>query len=201
MSATSMGPGDPGASETIRVKAPRWEIPMTVGIILLAGGAFALGIAMITSLLSMIFLGAALLTVGVLEVVSVFRVRHSELGVIHLLGGALAIIVGAFFLYRPLEGLESLTLLVAAYLFGSGLFRGITAWVDRYPRWRWDLAYALVAVALGALVVANWPQSSLWVVGTVVAAEIIARGATLVAAAWTLRDLQHPGRPRRLAMP
>ena len=47
--------------------------------------------------------------------------------------------------------------------------------------------------ALGVYVAASWPLSSFWVLGTVVAVEIIARGITLVAASWVLRDIEHHG--------
>jgi uncharacterized membrane protein HdeD (DUF308 family) len=105
----------------------------------------------------------------------------------------LSLVVGGLFLYRPVAGLASLTLLIAGYLFVSGLFHGITAIADRYPRWGWEVAYSIVALALGVYVVAQWPLSTLWVLGAVVAVEILARGITLVAASWVLRDLDHRG--------
>ena len=46
-------------------------------------------------------------------------------------------------------------------------------------------------LALGIIVVVEWPFSSFWVLGMVVAVEIIARGIALVAASWVLRDLEH----------
>jgi uncharacterized membrane protein HdeD (DUF308 family) len=168
-----------------------WGIPMTIGILMIVGGAIALYAAVVASFVSVIYLGVLLLVVGVLEIVSAFRVRHSGPFVAYFLAGLLSLVVGALFLYEPLASLASLTLLIAGYLFTSGLFRGITAVTDRYPRWGWDLAYALVAFVLGIYVVATWPVSSLWVVGTVVGVEILTRGATLVAAALALRALAH----------
>ena len=168
-----------------------WGIPMTMGILLIVGGTFALFASVLTSIVSVIYLGVLLLIVGVLEIVSAFRARHTGPFVVYFLAGLLSLVVGALFLYRPLASLASLTLLIAGYLFASGLFRGITSIVDRYPRWGWDLAYAVVALALGVYVAAQWPLSSLWVLGTVVAVEIMARGIALVAASWVLRDLRH----------
>jgi hypothetical protein len=57
-----------------------------------------------------------------------------------LLAGFLALVVGALLLYRPIAGLASLTLLIACYLFASGLFRAVISIVDRYQSWGWDLA-------------------------------------------------------------
>ena len=35
------------------------------------------------------------------------------------------------------------------------------------------------------------PISSFWVLGTIVSAEILVRGITLVAASWALRSVEH----------
>src|SRR5690606_6796612 len=85
----------------------------------------------------------------------------------------------------------SLTLLIAGFLFASGLFRGITSIADRYPRWGWDFAYAIVAVVLGIYILGQFPLSALWVLGAIVGAEIVEGVMALVSAAWMLRDVQH----------
>jgi uncharacterized membrane protein HdeD (DUF308 family) len=181
------------ATSTRPAHSNGWGVPMTIGILLILGGAFALYAAVLTTLVSVIFVGGLLVAVGILEIVSAFRARHNGPFVAYLLTGLLSLVVGGLFLWHPIAGLASLTLLIAGYLFVSGLFRGITAIADRYPRWGWDVAYAIVAVVLGIYVVAQWPISALWVLGAVVAAEIIAHGIALVAASWVLRDLQHRG--------
>jgi len=168
---------------------------MAIGIVLMLGGTFALFASVLTSIVSVLYIGVMLLVVGVLEVISAFRVRHTGPFPVDVLAGLLAIVVGGLFLYRPLASLASLTLLIAGYMFASGLFRGITSIVSRQPRWGWDLVYAIVAVALGVYVAASWPFSSFWLLGTVVAVEIIARGFTLVAASWVLRDIEHGAYP------
>ena len=174
-----------------RYESHGWGVPMTIGILLIAAGTFALYAAVLTSLVSVIYLGIMLMVVGVLEMISAFRARHSGPFVVYFLAGLMSLVIGGLFLYRPLASLASLTLLMAGFLFASGLFRGITSVVDRHPRWGWDLAYSLVALALGVYMVAQWPLSSLWVLGTVVAVEILARGIALVAASWVLRDIHH----------
>lgn len=188
-----------GSMDEQREHAGRWGIPMAIGILLIAGGIFALFAAVLTTLVSVIFVGVMLLIVGVLEIVAAIRVRHSRQFVVYLLAGLLAVVVGGLFLYQPLLSLASVTLLIAAYIFAGGLFRGITSIIERYPRWGWDVAYAIVAVGLGLFVAASWPLSSFWVLGTVVGCEILARGVTLVAAAWVLRDMGHGGMPRGVA--
>ncbi|HEX7941796.1 MAG TPA: DUF308 domain-containing protein [Gemmatimonadaceae bacterium] len=170
---------------------PSWGIPMAMGMLMIAGGTFALFAAVLTSIMSVLYIGAMLVAVGALEIVTAFRVRHGGPFVMFLLAGLLALVVGALLLYRPLAGMASLTLLVACYMFASGLFRGITAIADRYQGWGWDFAYGIIAVLIGGYVVASWPISSLWVLGTVVGVEIVVRGFTLVAVSWLMREIEH----------
>jgi len=168
-----------------------WGVPMATGVLMIVGGLFALLASVLTGLVSVIFLGALLAVVGVTEIVSAFRVRHGRSFGGLLVGGLLALVTGGLFLYRPFAGMASLTLLIASYMFGSGLFRGITSIVDRYPRWGLDLIYGILAIVLGGFVAASWPVSSLWVLGTVVGVEIIARGFAWVAASWKMREFEH----------
>ena len=168
-----------------------WGIPMTLGVLTILCGAVALFSSVLTSIVSAIMIGSVLVTVGVLEIVTAFRIRHAGPTLLYSLEGLLALVVGALFIYRPLAGMASLTLLIACYMFASGLFRGITAISGRYPGWAWDAAYGLVTVVLGLYVSASWPLSSLWVLGTVVGVEIIVRGSALVAGSWVLRDIEH----------
>jgi uncharacterized membrane protein HdeD (DUF308 family) len=177
-----------------------WGVPMTLGVLLIIGGMFALSAAVFTSLVSVIYLGALLVIVGVVEVVSAIRSRDRQPWVVFVLAGVLSVVVGGLFLYKPLAGLASVTLLIAGFFFASGLFRGITAISQRYPRWGWDVAYGVIAIGLGLYVAASFPISALWVLGTVVAIEIIARGISLVSAAWVLRDVEHRG-PRGQLQP
>jgi uncharacterized membrane protein HdeD (DUF308 family) len=168
-----------------------WGWPMVIGILLIIGGAFALYASVLTSFISAIYIGAMLMVVGVLEIISGFRMRHTQPFLVYLLAGVLALVVGFMFLEHPETGILAMSLLVCGYLFASGLFRGVTSIAERYPRWGWDLAYGVLSIALGIYILRMWPIASFYLLGTLVAIEIIARGVSLVAASWVIRDVQH----------
>jgi uncharacterized membrane protein HdeD (DUF308 family) len=168
-----------------------WRLTLTIGVILIVAGAIALLASVLTSFVSVLLLGALLLVVGALEMGSAFRVHRSGPFAAYFLAGVLSAVVGLLFLARPLAGLESLTLLIGGYFLASGLFRGVTAVSDHYPRWGWDVLYAVVTIGLGILAVGSWPISALWLLGTIVAVEIIVRGSTLIAASLALRESLH----------
>ena len=54
-----------------------WGLPMTIGILLVIGGMFALAATALTSLVSIVYLGALLLVAGILEMFAAFRVRST----------------------------------------------------------------------------------------------------------------------------
>ncbi len=173
-----------------RSDSSSWGIPMTFGVLTILFGVLAIGVSVLTSIVSALTIGATLAIAGGLEIGNAIRARHEGPWVTMLLAGLLGVVIGGLFMARPLVGVASLTLLIAAYLFASGLFRGITSILDRYPGWGWDLAYGVFAVMLGAYVAVSWPVTGLWLLGTVVGAEILARGVAIVAASWKLRELE-----------
>jgi putative heme transporter len=172
-----------------RQGASLWGAPFVLGLLLALLGVVALGAVVFTSIASVLLYGALLVVGGLFEVVHAFRIRRSGPFLMFLLGGILSLVVGALVLSRPGLGLVALTLLLAGYFFASGLFRGITSLMDRYGGWGWDFAYGLVSVVLGAIIFAQLPASSLWVLGVVVGVEILTRGFSLMAGSLWLRGV------------
>ncbi|MFE8604492.1 HdeD family acid-resistance protein [Archangium violaceum] len=174
-----------------RGTAGLWGGPFVVGLLLTLLGVVALGAVVLTSLFSVIFYGAMLAVAGAFEIGHAFRIRKTGPFWMFLLGGVLSLVVGAMLMARPGIGLVALTLLMAGYFFASGLFRGITSLSDRYEGWGWDLAYGLVSVALGVIIFAQLPTSSLWALGIVVGVEILSRGISIMAGALAVRGVLH----------
>ena len=167
----------------------RWGGAFIFGLLMMVIGILALAATVWTGVASIIFLGVMIAASGVAEIAHALRVRKTGAPVQYLLGGILSLVVGVLIAARPGAGLVAATLLLIGYFFVSGLFRTITSLFDRYAQWGFDLAYGLGSIALGVILVANWPTSALWLVGTLVGLEIIFRGAALMAASLTVRRL------------
>jgi uncharacterized membrane protein HdeD (DUF308 family) len=170
-----------------RTQAAVWGTPFILGLLLMVLGLFAFSAAAFTSLVTIVVFSVLLAASGILEIVYAFRSRKGGHFLLYLLGGVLTLVVGVLMMLRPLAGLATVTLLLAGFFFASGLFRGITSLMDRYSGWGWDVFYGLVAIALGVMLVAQWPISALWFVGALVGAEIFFRGVGMAAAAWSIR--------------
>jgi uncharacterized membrane protein HdeD (DUF308 family) len=163
-----------------------------MGLLIALAGVLALLWVGFTSVATVYFYGAMLVVAGIFEIVHAFRTR-GKAGpfLMFLLGGILSIVVGMLVWARPGAGLVALTLLLAGYFFASGLFRGITSIADRYPGWGSDFAYGIVSVVLGAIIFAQLPSSSMWVLGVVVGVEILSRGISIMAGALMVRSALH----------
>src|SRR4051794_30055371 len=98
-----------------------WGVPMTIGVLLVLGGMVALGATVLTSMVSILYFGALLIAVGILEIIAAFRLRKQGPTLAYMLTGILTVVVGALFIAKPLGSLASVTLLLAGYLFANGL--------------------------------------------------------------------------------
>ncbi len=173
--------------ETGRERSAIWGGPFLIGAVIAALGVFAFISTGIAGLATILFFGVLLAGGGLLEVIEGFRNRRRGSLVLHVLSGILAVVVGGILLFRPVAGLAALSLLLGGFFIASGLFRGITAMVDRYERWGFDLFYGVVAVVLGIVVFANWPAVSLWLVGALVGVELLARGIAIMGVSLVVR--------------
>jgi uncharacterized membrane protein HdeD (DUF308 family) len=172
-------------------EAAAWSGPFWVGLLLaVLGGACVLA-AFPASLASVVLFGGFLIAGGVLDLLHGIRAPYRGSRPWHWLGGILSMLLGVLMLARPVTGLASLTLLLACYYFAIGFFRLVVALADRHPGRGADILYGILTLIFGVIVVGSWPSSSLWLLGTLVGAEIIVRGVALMAASLTVRRLAH----------
>ncbi len=159
-----------------------WSIVM--GVVVAALGIVLIVYPFATGAITTIFLGWILVLAGVAGVVHAFGSQSPGSFIMRILIAALYVIAGIMLVAFPLAGVESLTLLVGA-LF---VVRGVVALVEGFrlrplDGWTWLLADALFSGAAGILILAKWPSSSFWAVGTLVGASILVTGISKIALA------------------
>ena len=171
-----------------------WGAFLALGIALVALGAMALAMPLATTFASVVVAGWALIFAGVFEVVALLRLRPRRAW-LSLLGCGFSIAAGALILRHPGAGAAGLTLLLATVFVASGIYRVVAAASIRLPGWGWSLAGGVVTVALGVLVELSWPLSALWVIGTLVAVDLLSRGCGWVMLAFAARRLPEAAPP------
>jgi uncharacterized membrane protein HdeD (DUF308 family) len=160
--------------ETVR-KSIGWSI--TLSILLILAGFFALLIPFISGIGITIFIGWLMIISGITHFVFAFK-THTTGGVLwELLLGAVYLFTGVYLIMHPLAGLLTLTLFLACYLFFEGIFE-IVQYFQIRPRHGagWLLFDAIVTLILAFMIWRSWPASSVWVVGTLIGISMIFSG-------------------------
>jgi uncharacterized membrane protein HdeD (DUF308 family) len=83
---------------------------------------------------------------------------------------------------RPLFGLASLTLVLAAYFLVDGIFEIIAAFQIKPKKgWGWVLFSGIAAFLLGYLIWSQWPLSGGWAIGVLVGVNLLLSGWSMIA--------------------
>ncbi len=161
---------------------------MAAGIALVILGIVGLGAVAMLSLASAIWFGAMILVGGVVVLIDAFRHQGWKSRVLHILIGLLYVAVGLMTFANPLLATASLTLLAGAALVATGVLRLVVAFQNReLPAWRWLALSGALSLLLGGMILAQWPGSSVWVLGTFFAIELIFQGWAAIALARAIR--------------
>jgi uncharacterized membrane protein HdeD (DUF308 family) len=168
-----------------------WGWFVALGILMILLGAFAWYDIIGLTLAGTVFIGAALLVGGVFQVVHAFMDRSWGGFLLQVLAGILYGIGGILIMREPVAGSLVITLVLAILMIVAGCFRVVLA--IRH----WHLAGAgllllggLVSIGVGVALYITLPWSGLWVLGTLIAIELIIHGAAWLEFGLGLRRLR-----------
>ena len=184
---SSCNQNQPACHELERLQKD-WFWLSALGIGLMTLGVVAIGSAFFVSILTMVVFGVLLLIGGVALIISSFWAGKWSGFLLHVLIGILYLVVGILIVDSPLEAVAAITLVVAALLIVSGLFRIVAALGMRFHNWGWQLLSGSVALLLGVMIYRQWPLSGLFVIGLFVGLEMIFYGLTWVLLGLDVRD-------------
>jgi uncharacterized membrane protein HdeD (DUF308 family) len=172
--------------ETLRHE---WYWFLLLGILLIVGGTLAIGYDVFATELFVTFFGILLVVGGAAQIVSSFWAGRWSGFLLSLLAGILYVVVGGELVARPFIGAEALTLLLGSFFLVGGIFRVVAAMTLRLHHWGWIMLNGVITSLLGLLVLAEWPQSGLFVIGLFVGIDMLFNGWTWVMLSLGLRSL------------
>ncbi len=178
-----------------------WGWYIALGVILVALGVFALGATVVTTLISVLVFGWALMIGGVLQAGHALWRRKWSGFFLDLATGVLYFVVGLMTVTHPVSSAAALTLMIATFLVISGLFRVIVTASRRDPGWGWRMAHGIVSMVLGGIIWAQWPYSSAWVLGIFIGIDMIVNGVAMMMLGLGARRLLHLREPREPTLP
>jgi uncharacterized membrane protein HdeD (DUF308 family) len=154
-----------------------WGWLMAFGVLSILLGTIGLGMTFMLTELSLVFFGALLAVGGVFQILEAIKCRGWKSILWHVLIALLYIGAGIVTMLHPVLVGISLTLVIAYILIAVGLLRAYMAFqMKPSAGWYWPLISGLVSVILGGMILAQWPQSGLWIIGLFIAIELLFNG-------------------------
>lgn len=137
-----------------------------------------------------IFIGVALAIGGIGRLIAAFGADSFGEGALAFIGGLLGAVAGFILAARPGLGLVTLTLMIGAYLLADGITGSVLAFrVRPETGWGWILFSGIVTVLLGILLLAEWPVSGVWALGTLVGVNLLFSGFAMISIGSAARRL------------
>ncbi|MGW1885028.1 HdeD family acid-resistance protein [Streptomyces sp. NPDC001970] len=152
-----------------------------LGVILVLGGVVGLVYVGVATLTSMLLFGWLLLIGGLVGLLQAIESRGSHFFWLAVVVAALNIAAGVVVIRHPQGSAEALTMFAALLFLTGGLFRLVGSVVVRGPQFGWTLLQGAFGLLLGILVLANWPESSRYVLGAFFSLALLFDGLGLIA--------------------
>jgi uncharacterized membrane protein HdeD (DUF308 family) len=181
-------PTDPRATPS-----HRWGWFLGLGIVQIVVGVLCWIDVVAASIAGVVVIGALLLLGGVFQVIHAFTVRGWSGFLLHVLMGVLYVVGGLLLMDEPLRGSLIITIVISVLLIVSGVARLVMAATHRHMPGLWLVILSgVVSLAVGVLLYASLPWSSLWVLGTLIAIELVFHGIAWVQFGLVLKKLHQP---------
>jgi uncharacterized membrane protein HdeD (DUF308 family) len=168
-------------------KRSAWSIFM--GIVTAALGCFLIVYPLATAAITTVLLGWALIFVGLAQFV--FALYSQTIGnfFLKVLLSVVYGICGIALAFFPIAGVAALTgVLGTLLLIQAGLLTATAFQLRPVDGWGWFLFDAATNLLLGILILARWPNNSVWAIGTLVGVSVVMSGISRIMIATKIRS-------------
>lgn len=186
-SGTTPGTGPGSTSGGTQLTEPGRKMHRSLGLmtalgaILVLGGLVGLVYTGVATLTSMILFGWLLLIGGLVGLVQALQMRGSNFFWLGVVVAALNIAAGVVVIRHPDGTAEALTMFAALLFLTGGVFRLVGSVVVRGPQFGLTLVQGAFGLLIGVLILAEWPGSSLYVIGCFFSLALLFDGLGLIA--------------------
>jgi uncharacterized membrane protein HdeD (DUF308 family) len=169
-------------------RATTWSI--VLGVLMVVAGIIAISLPLATGIFAAIWIGLIFASVGVTKLIYAWQTREDGGFLPKLLVALVYLAAGIFLFVSPLEGVVTLTLVLATFLLVEGAIELYLAFQMRSTssNWGWVLADGIVTLLFGLLIGLEWPTSAAWVIGLILGFSIISSGVSRIMLSLTARS-------------
>lgn len=171
----------------------KWGWIVALGLVFLLAGVVALYNVTTATLVTVLWIGAAMIVAGGMEIVTAFQVRDWSRAIFLGVLGAVTVLAGVVTFQNPALAAISLTTLIAVALIAAGVLKFIIAWHIRdLGPWALVALSGAVSLLLGVLLLAEWPISGMYALGLFMAVTLVMEGAAWLVTGFALKA-DYPG--------
>ena len=161
-----------------------------LGILFIILGMIGVAGQVLFSFISVNVLGIFLFAGGLLQGIHAFKSTGWKSVGVQLIFAILYIAAAIYVWAFPIPALEVITLWLAAIFFITGFLRLVSAFQHRqFAEWVWMAFSAGISILMGVLIMNNFPASSLWLPGLLIAIELLLQGWSLLFLGFAARSV------------
>ena len=184
-----IGPGLMDLEPALGKVKENWGWILALGILFIILGFVGFGMVVSLTITTTMVFGGLLLAGGILQLFHAFKCKGWKSILWHILIALVYIWAGAVVMFDPVFSSFVLTMMIAVALMMVGAMRIVMAFQIKGAKgWVWLLFAGIISLALGGIILAQWPFSGLWVIGLIVAVELTIHGWSYVMLALLARN-------------
>ncbi|OQK18336.1 hypothetical protein AU255_11120 [Methyloprofundus sedimenti] len=169
----------------------KWGWLLALGISFILLGTIGLGMTFALTMVSMMFFGFLMLFGGAFQLIQALGCRGWKSIILHVLVAVAYVIGGVIIISNPLVASEIITMMIAAVFMAVGIMRITMAFQLKVVKGWWiSLISGLLSLIFGGMIMTAWPMSGTWIIGLLIAIDMIFHGWGYVALALTAKDSQ-----------
>lgn len=170
---------------------PGWTWFVALGCAFVVLGLIAGSHLLLATVVTVYYLGCLMVLAAILQVVQSFRLTRWSGFFLWLLSGLLYAAAGAVTFMNPALASAVLTLFLALFIAAAGIARiwlGARAMSESGRGW--IVASGILSTGVGLVLLMGWPVNSAWVLGLVLAIDLIVHGGALIGIGVLLRTMR-----------
>jgi uncharacterized membrane protein HdeD (DUF308 family) len=169
-----------------------WLLFLIPGVAMVILGLLAAASPLIATLVVETFAGWLFLTGGFIGLAALFTTRNAPGFVWTVIAAVLAILIGAFLVWRPFAGLITLTIALAIFFAAHGVVQILTSLEHRHlfaRSWMWTAISGIADLIIAGIIIAGWPGTVAWALGLLIGINLFMWGLALVMTAIACRTI------------
>jgi len=157
-----------------------WGTFFGLGVLFTLLGVAGLVYAGVATLVTVLFVGWAFAIAGFAGVAhAIFRKGWCGFW-LDLLSGLVTGLAGVFIIMHPVEGASVLTAVIGVVFLVGGIFRLGAGVAMKNPYAGWFVMHGIVSILLGLMILSDWPNAAMWVIGTLVSIDLLMDGLRMI---------------------